>query len=79
MIVFLAGRGVTELDGERYEWEAGDALAVPVREAGVTIQHHNPHDEPALLVCAWPNYPAVLGVDMGAGLEQLETAPEWER
>jgi len=79
MIVFLAGRGVTELDGERNEWEAGDALAVPVREAGVTIQHHNPHDEPARLVCAWPNYPAVFGVDMGAGLEQLEPAPEWER
>jgi gentisate 1,2-dioxygenase len=79
MIVFLAGRGVSEVDGERYEWEAGDALAVPVREAGVEICHHNPHGEPARFVCAWPNFPAVLGVDMGSGLEQLEAAPEYPR
>ena len=63
MIVFLEGRGVSEVDGERFEWEAG-----------VTICHHNPHDEPARFVCAWPNFPAVLGVVMGSGLEQLETA-----
>jgi quercetin dioxygenase-like cupin family protein len=79
MIVFLEGRGVSEVDGERYEWEAGDALAIPVREPGVEICHHNPHDEPARFVCAWPNFPAVLGVDMGAGLEQLEAAPEYQR
>jgi gentisate 1,2-dioxygenase len=78
MIVFLEGRGVSEVDGERFEWEAGDALAVPVREAGVELCHHNPHDEPARFVCAWPNFPAVLGIDMGAGLEQLDTAPEWQ-
>ena len=77
MIVFLEGRGVSEVDGEQFEWEAGDALAVPVREAGVEICHHNPHDEPSRFVCAWPNFPAVLGVDMGSGLEQLETVPGW--
>jgi gentisate 1,2-dioxygenase len=77
MIVFLEGRGVSEVDGERFEWEAGDALCVPVREAGVELCHHNPYDEPARFVCAWPNFPAVLGVDMGAGLEQVDTAPEW--
>ena len=75
MIVILSGRGVTEVDGERFEWEAGDALAIPVREAGVELCHHNPHAEPARFVCAWPNFPAVLGVDMGAGLEQLAAAP----
>ena len=76
-IVFLAGRGVSEIDGERYEWEAGDALIVPVRETGVTLCHHNPHDEPARFVCAWPDLTSVLGVDLGSGLEQLEPAPGW--
>lgn len=76
MIVFLEGRGVTEVDGERFEWEAGDALAIPVREPGVTLCHHNPHDEPARFVCAWPNFPAVLGVDLGSGLEQLDPVPD---
>jgi gentisate 1,2-dioxygenase len=76
MIVCLEGRGVTEVDGEQFEWEAGDALAIPVREPGVEICHHNPHDEPARFVCAWPNFPAVLGVDMGSGLEQLDNAPD---
>ncbi|MGH9004576.1 MAG: cupin domain-containing protein, partial [Acidimicrobiia bacterium] len=68
-IVFLSGRGVSEVDDERFEWEAGDALIVPVRDAGVTICHHNPHDEPARLICAWPDLTSVLGVDMGSGLE----------
>lgn len=76
-IVFLEGRGVSEVDGERFEWEAGDALIVPVREAGVTICHHNPNDQPARLVCAWPDLTSVLGVDLGSGLEQLEPAPGW--
>jgi gentisate 1,2-dioxygenase len=76
MIVCLEGRGVTEVDGEQFEWEAGDALAIPVREAGVELCHHNRSDEPARFVCAWPNLPAVLGVDMGSGLEQLENAPD---
>jgi gentisate 1,2-dioxygenase len=76
-IVFLAGRGTSEVDGRRFEWEAGDALIVPVREQGVTLQHDNPHDEPASFVCAWPDLTSVLGVDLGSGLEQLETAPDW--
>lgn len=76
-IVILAGRGVSEIDGERFEWEAGDALIVPVRAAGVTLCHHNPHDEPARFVCAWPDLTPVLGVDLGSGLEQLEPAPGW--
>ena len=76
-IVFLAGRGESEVDGERFAWEAGDALIVPVREAGVTLCHHNPHDEPARLICAWPDLTSVLGVDLGSGLEQLEPAPGW--
>ncbi|MDQ3944587.1 MAG: cupin domain-containing protein [Actinomycetota bacterium] len=76
-IVFLTGRGLSEVDGERFEWAAGDALIVPVREAGVTLCHHNPHDEPASFVCTWPDLTPVLGVDMGSGLEQLDTAPGW--
>ncbi|MGH8975477.1 MAG: cupin domain-containing protein, partial [Acidimicrobiia bacterium] len=63
-IVFLAGRGVSEVDGERFEWEAGDALIVPVRDAGVTLCHHNPHDEPARFICAWPDLTPVLGMDL---------------
>ena len=74
-VVFLAGRGTSDVDGEQFEWEAGDALVIPVREAGVTVQHHNPHDEPARLVCAWPDLTPILGVDLGSGLEQLEPAP----
>lgn len=77
-IVFLAGRGVSEVDGERYHWEAGDALIVPVREAGVSIAHENPHAEPARFVCAWPDLTPVLGVDLGSGLEQLDAAPGWD-
>ena len=77
-ILFLEGAGYTQVDGEQFEWEAWDALIVPVRSDGVTIQHFNPAERPARFVCAWPNLLAALGVDLGAGLEQLAdaTVPE---
>ncbi len=32
--MFLEGRAVSEVDGERFEWEAGDALIVPSGRQG---------------------------------------------
>lgn len=73
-ILFLEGAGYTEVDSEQFEWEAWDALIVPVRSDGVTIQHFNPGNATARFICAWPNLLAALGMDLGSGLEQLEDA-----
>lgn len=67
------GKGATVLDdGERHEWEAGDAICIPVRTGGVTVRHENtdPEQVAHLLLCE-PNLVGALGVDRGWGLEQL--------
>ncbi|MGH8973013.1 MAG: hypothetical protein ACRD0C_07385, partial [Acidimicrobiia bacterium] len=74
----IPGRAGRERGGRRaFRVGGGDALIVPVRDAGVTLCHHNPHDEPARFICAWPDLTPVLGMDLGSGLEQLEPAPGW--
>jgi gentisate 1,2-dioxygenase len=69
------GKGATILDGERFEWEAGDALCIPIRTGGVTVQYENtdPEQVAHLLLCE-PNLIGALGVDRGWGLEQLEAS-----
>lgn len=79
MVIFFShGRGYTMMEGIRYDWEAGDLLQLPYREEGVVVQHFNASEtEPAGLVAAEPNLVAALGVDRGAGFEQLAPAPEY--
>jgi quercetin dioxygenase-like cupin family protein len=42
MLYVLEGRGYSEIDGRRYEWEAGDAVHVPPRMT--THEHFNDSD-----------------------------------
>ncbi|HKA33958.1 MAG TPA: cupin domain-containing protein, partial [Candidatus Binatia bacterium] len=42
---FLAGKGHTIVDGERYDWGKEDLLILPIRPDGVTYQHFN--DDPS--------------------------------
>jgi quercetin dioxygenase-like cupin family protein len=72
----ITGHGYTEVDGVRHDWEAGDVIGLPPRVQGLTFQHVNLSDETALLVTAEPNLYQALGVEMGAGYEQLADAPE---
>ena len=77
---FLAGRGYSMVDGERYDWVAGDCLALPSRFYGTEYQHFNASSaEPARFVAMTPNILDVLGADGGSRLEQLEVAPEYAR
>jgi gentisate 1,2-dioxygenase len=77
VFVVVEGRGYTILDGERYDWKAGDLLQLPIRPDGVAFQHFNAsEDDPVLLIAAEPNLVAATGVDRACGFEQLEDAPE---
>ncbi len=73
----VRGRGYTELDGSRHEWEPEDLICIPARVHGVTFQHVNMGEEDALLVAAMPNFDSALGPALGAHFEVLEPAPEW--
>lgn len=79
VIHFLEGSGYTVIDGEKFSWEEGDVLQIPLRWNGVVFQHFNndPKRE-AIFICAEPNFVHSLGVDRGSGFEVLETAPEWK-
>jgi hypothetical protein len=70
------GRGYTLVDGIRHTWEAGDIIMLPIKPEGTTHQHVNTDPErPARLLVAEPNLVDCLGVDQGAGFEQVGDAP----
>ncbi len=79
VIHFMEGSGYTVIDGERFSWEEGDVLQIPLRWDGVVFQHfNNDSKREAILVSAEPNFVHSLGVDRGSGFEVLETAPEYK-
>lgn len=41
VIFVIEGEGYTEVDGERFEWEAGDLLLLPIKPKGVVHKHYN--------------------------------------
>jgi quercetin dioxygenase-like cupin family protein len=72
------GRGHTIIDGRRHDWQAGDVLLLPLKYDGVVHQHFNDNPrEPAILICAEPNFYDMFGVDLGSGLEMLDACPEY--
>lgn len=75
------GKGYSIINDERFDWEEEDLILLPVSirwDEGVTYQHFNADPkEPALLLASAPNVWDSMGVDLGIGLEQLETCPEY--
>jgi osmotically-inducible protein OsmY len=41
VIYILEGRGYTLLDGVRHDWQAGDLINLPIKIAGIVVQHVN--------------------------------------
>ena len=71
------GRGYTVIDGARHDWEAGDAVCIPIKANGVEFQHFNSGTEPVKLITAELNMVSAMGVDLGARFEVVEPAPEY--
>jgi len=76
LVYVLEGEGYTMLDNDKHEWFRGDMVNIPQRDKGITVQHFNSSDYPVRLLSVQPNLIDCLGVDRGAGFEQLEDAPE---
>jgi quercetin dioxygenase-like cupin family protein len=74
----LTGTGYTDLDGTRHPWEAGDVIAIPVRENGVTYQHVNSGPDEARMLVVWPNFDSALGPEAGVEMRILEAASGYE-
>lgn len=80
IIYVIEGEGHTLLDGVKHSWKAGDVLNLPLRKAGIVVQHFNTGAEVRVkLIVVEPNFLACAGVDRHSGFEQLENAPEFDR
>lgn len=77
LIIFvLAGRGHSVIDGVRCDWEAGDAMLLPMTPKGVEHQHFN--DDPErpsewIALVYWPLFKSA-----GSETQQIETSPIYE-
>ncbi|HLY65501.1 MAG TPA: cupin domain-containing protein, partial [Chloroflexota bacterium] len=76
----LEGRGHTILDGVTHSWQAGDLMTLPNRPGGVIYQHFNDDSaKPVMLVACEPDLTHTIGLDRGAGFEQLDVCPEYRK
>ena len=57
VIYVIEGRGYSMVDGERWEWEAGDLMLLPLRPEGVEHQHFNLDTEKPSTWIAFINTP----------------------
>src|SRR5574341_90117 len=74
-IYVLDGEGYTVVDGERFDWTAGDLLLLPIKPGGVAHQHFNRHPgRPA----RWLAFiPMAFQECLSSEVVQLETSPDW--
>jgi uncharacterized cupin superfamily protein len=73
----IQGKGRTVINDVAYPWEAGDVVQLPLLPEGTTFQHFNDGPQEAMLTACMPNLSEPLGIDRGAGLFQIEAAPEF--
>ena len=72
---------------KRYEWEAGDVIALPVKEHGITFRHNSTGLSPVRMLVCWPNFDTSLaglsatfsGVQTGPGATQFTRMPRSSR
>lgn len=78
--VWQGKKGYTIMDGIRYDWEKDDVIQIPSRPDGVVFQHFNTDSEEMVkLLTVEANLIEALGVDRGAGFEQLQNAPTYKK
>jgi hypothetical protein len=73
----LKGSGYTEYEGKDHEWEAGDVIALPVKEAGITFRHNSTGLAPVRMLVCWPNFDSMQGPEGGVFMDVVEPCPEW--
>lgn len=71
LVLVMSGKGYDVHDGQRWDWEEGDMICIPVM---TDHQHFNTGREPAVLLHSMPAHYTNLGL---GGIEQIEDAPEF--
>jgi quercetin dioxygenase-like cupin family protein len=75
-IFVLEGAGYTIVEGNRYDWKAGDLILLPIRPGGVSHQHFNadPKKPARWLALITNTYRPHLGYE----IVQIEDSPDWK-
>jgi quercetin dioxygenase-like cupin family protein len=75
-IFVLEGAGYTVVDGNRYDWKAGDLILLPIKPGGVSHQHFNadPKKPARWLALITNTYRPHLGYE----IVQIEDSPDWK-
>ncbi|MBI4320780.1 MAG: cupin domain-containing protein [Chloroflexi bacterium] len=75
VIYVIEGEGYTEVDDEKFEWEAGDLLLLPIKEGGVVHKHYNKRPGEN---CKWMAFIyRPFGDELGSYIEQKENSSEY--
>jgi hypothetical protein len=74
-LLVLKGKGHTIVNGERFDWKAGDLVILPILPGGCEHQHFNddPDGSSKWLAMIYEPWLYVTG----SQLEQRETHPDW--
>ncbi|MBI4319887.1 MAG: cupin domain-containing protein [Chloroflexi bacterium] len=76
VIYVIEGEGYTEVNDEKFEWEAGDLLLLPITPGGVVHKHYNkrPGQNCKWMAFIYRNYSDAIGYY----LEQKENSPDFK-
>jgi quercetin dioxygenase-like cupin family protein len=75
LIFVLEGHGYSVVNGERWDWEKGDLVLLPLVPGGVEHQHFNLDTKPSVWA-AFINTP--MQEHLASDLQQRETSPDFK-
>jgi hypothetical protein len=75
LIFVIEGKGYSIVDGERWDWEKGDLVLLPMKPGGVEHQHFNLDTKPSVWA-AFINIP--IQEHVASDLQQRETSPDFK-
>lgn len=75
VIYIIEGEGHTIVDGERFDWEAGDLMILPIRPNGCEHQHFNKHEDKPVKWIAFIH--TAIYEWCASEMVQVEKHPEW--
>jgi quercetin dioxygenase-like cupin family protein len=76
VIYVLEGKGYSVVDGERWDWEKGDLVLLPMKPEGVEHQHFNLDPDKPSVWAAFINVP--IQEYLASDLQQTEASPDFK-
>jgi len=76
VIYVLEGKGYSIVEGERWDWEKGDLVLLPMKPGGVEHQHFNLDPQKPSVWAAFINVP--IQEYLASDLQQIENSPDFK-